>query len=101
MSVLPVPADALGQAKIGNFGNEGREASGEGRAIPGLIPQKDVGGLEIAVNYTIGMRGMDGPGQGLDELCRLTHRLWLALEVLGQTAARDELKDEVRPTAGL
>ena len=47
------------------------------------------------------MSGMDGPRQGLDELCRRTHRLGRALEVLGQAAAGHELEDEVRPARGL
>ena len=105
---LPVAAGALGQAEIGDLGNEGREARGEGREIPGLaprlfplVPQQDVGRLEIAVNHAIGMSGMDGPRQGVDELCRRTYRLGRALEVLGQAAAGHELEDKVRPARGL
>ena len=105
---LPVAAGALGQAEVGDLGDEGREARGEGREVPGLaprpfplVPQEDVGRLEIAVNHAVGMSGMDGPRQGLDQLCRRTHRLGRALEVLGQAAAGHELEDKVRPARGL
>ena len=90
------------------LGDEGREARGEGRGIPGLaprpvplVPQEDVGRLEIAVNHAIGVGDVDGPRQGLDELGRRTYRLGRALEVLGQAAAGHELEDEVRPARGL
>src|SRR5262245_36163908 len=42
------------------------------------------------------MSGMDGPRQGVDELCRRTYPLGRAPEVLGQAAAGHELKDKVR-----
>src|SRR6266849_5069979 len=47
------------------------------------------------------MSGMDGPRQGLDQLCRRTQRLGPALEVLGQAATGHELKDNVRPARGV
>src|SRR5262245_12927612 len=47
------------------------------------------------------MSGMDGPRQGLDELCRRTRRLGRASEMLGQAAAGHELQDKVRPARGL
>ena len=53
------------------------------------------------MNHAIGMSGMDGPRQGLDELCRRTHRLGRAVEVLGQAAAGHELEDKVGPPCGL
>ena len=66
-----------------------------------ILLQEDVGRLEIAVNHTVDMSGMDGPRQGFDELCRRTRRLGPALDVLGQAAAGHELENKVRPARGL
>jgi hypothetical protein len=53
------------------------------------------------VDHAVGVGGLDGPGQGLDQLRRRPHRLGPPLEVLGQAAAGYELQDEVRPARGL
>jgi hypothetical protein len=47
------------------------------------------------------MSGIHRPRQGLDHLRRRAHQLGPAVEVLGQAAARHELKGKVRPARGL
>ena len=49
----------------------------------------------------IGMRGLHGPRQHFDKLCRQTRRLRRAIEVLGQAAAGHVLQDKIRPARNL
>ena len=104
----PSPPTHLARPKSVILGTRDARSRDEGRSDPGLaprpfplVPQQDVGRLEVAVDHAIGVGDMDGPRQGLDELGRRPYRLGRALEVLGQAAAGHELEDEVRPARGL
>jgi hypothetical protein len=74
--------DALGQSEVGDLGGA-------------LFGQQHVGGLEISVNDALAVGGVHRLGQRRHQAGRLGGRQRLALQLVGQAAAGDELQGEV------
>ena len=78
---LPAADDQLGQAEVSDLGHA-------------VGVHQDIGRGQVAVNDPLRVRGVDGPGQGLQQFGRRLGRLWGAGEPLRQGAAFDQLEHQ-------
>ena len=87
--------ELLGQAEVGDL----EDTLFQGRV--GLAAQQHVGRLEVAVQNAVGVGGVHGPRQGLDQLRRLQGVKGGAVKAVGETAALDVFQREEGLAVGL
>ena len=96
------------QTEVGDLGSQAGDGTGlarsgqcarRGTLVVGL--HQDVGGLEIAMDHSLTMGGVNGQGECADQPRRVIRRPRCAVEPLGQCAAANPLHRDIGAIAQL